>query len=109
MAQTHLLELCPYIPSKIRNDLIRLRDDVGKKRKSPKEKSLSGGGKHFWASTAAVLGIYEDSESEVLRFEPCWAERVVHHFDEERELQQQLDNTSVSTISTFQVPNDMCI
>lgn len=122
MAQTHLLELCPFVPPNVRNDLIRTRardnneygdnsNDKKRKQKAPrsKEKSVAGAGKQFWAQTAAVLGIYEDTESDILRFDPNWVQRVLLHHNHETEHQghELMEDESLSTISTFPVFDEM--
>lgn len=52
MATHHLCDRCPQVPQKVRAELLRLKDG----------KSSAGGGKHYWADTAKVLGVVESSE-----------------------------------------------
>jgi hypothetical protein len=49
MASAHLLERCQLIPEDLRMELARLHNS----------KSLAGGGKPYWAKSAASLGIVE--------------------------------------------------
>ena len=50
LANGHLLDGCPQIPSPVREELIRLKA----------QKSSAGGGKAAWAQRVHVLGVYED-------------------------------------------------
>jgi hypothetical protein len=50
LANTHLCESCPRVPSELRSELCRLRD----------QKSAAGGGKVHWANGMEALGVYED-------------------------------------------------
>ena len=56
MSSIHLCEHCQYIPTDLREELVRLRNS-----------KASGGGKLQWAERAQALGVYEDEYG--LRFE----------------------------------------
>jgi hypothetical protein len=56
MAKTHLANRCEHISGDIRSELIE----------GIAAKSLTGGGKSYWASQIGSLGVYEDGDR--LRF-----------------------------------------
>lgn len=51
LAKTHLCESCPLVPSELRAELCRLRDQ---------KTSAAMGGKVHWAKTTEVLSVHED-------------------------------------------------
>jgi hypothetical protein len=58
LSQGHLLELCPFVPAELREEMKTLK---------AKKVSAATSGKEYWAATAKVLGVYEDQYG--LRFE----------------------------------------
>jgi hypothetical protein len=56
MARTHLAKRCEHICADIRSEVI----------KGMATRSMTGGGKFYWASQIASLGVYEDGDR--LRF-----------------------------------------
>jgi hypothetical protein len=88
MAQFHLLETCQYIPQQVRDELIRLKEKTGgtkRNRAKVGEKSAPGGGKQFWIKNAMKVGILEDTESNILRFDPCWSMKILlNHANEDQ-------------------------
>jgi hypothetical protein len=74
LCTTHLLDTCTYIPTHIKEELHELRS----------QKSQATAGKEYWANTASVLGVYEDSYG--LRFTPTFAGVVAHHHDDHEKL-----------------------
>lgn len=69
LCTTHLLETCTHIPTPIKDELKALR--------SQKSSSQNTAGKEYWAQTASVLGVYEDTYG--LRFTPTFPGIVQHH------------------------------
>jgi hypothetical protein len=58
MASGHLCEHCPHVPGPLRRQLLILRE----------RKSSAGGGKDYWAGAIKSLGVVEDTEQGILRF-----------------------------------------
>jgi len=58
MAINHFAKSCQSIPEETRQKLLKLKEQ---------KSSVLGGGKHFWANGARVLGVYE-TEDGTLRF-----------------------------------------
>jgi hypothetical protein len=58
LSQGHLLELCPFVPAELREEMKALKS---------KKVSAATSGKDYWANTAKALGVYEDQYG--LRFE----------------------------------------
>ena len=61
LATTHLMEICPYVPATIKEQLYQFKNNNAKSR----HKATAG--KEYWAQTARVLGVYEAEDG--LRFE----------------------------------------
>jgi hypothetical protein len=60
MAVNHFPEKCENIPLECKELINQTRED----------KSMAGGGRKYWSDAARAIGIFEDTQSGMLRFLP---------------------------------------